>query len=86
MDKEGEESSADSAVDIKEITPLALTSLSPRTPRSPVSFSSSGDAGPLADPEDDRPQHGIVKKRINDVSNFNHKICIIVVNLILCAS
>ena len=79
MDRVNEESSADSAVDIKEVTPqvtpLVLTSLSPRTPRSPGSRSDSeGEAqvdedGAIAEPEDDRPREGFVKKRVNDVSN-----------------
>ena len=83
MDKISEESSsADSAVDIPKITPLALTSLSPRTPRSQGSMSRSDsegegheggeghedEEGAVAEPEDDRPKQGLVRRRVNDVS------------------
>ena len=69
MDKEAEHSSGDSAVDVRDVTPLALTSLSPRTPRSPESSARSGTEA-VAEPENDLPQHGFVKKRVNDVSRF----------------
>ena len=77
MEKGGEEtSSADSAVDLKDISPLTLTSLSPRTPRSPELLSDSETRAPLAEPEDDRPQHGLVKMRVNDVSTIKcHILC-----------
>ena len=85
MDKGGEEtSSADSAVDLKDISPLTLTSLSPRTPRSPELLSDSETRAPLAEPEDDRPQHGLVKMRVNDVSTIKcqflcyHGYCLVV--------
>ena len=76
MDKLNGESSADSAVELQEVTPLALTSLSPRTPRSQGSRSYSegegqvDEEGAVAEPEDDRPREGLVRKRVNDVSNY----------------
>lgn len=53
-----------------DVTPLALTSLSPRTPVSTGSFSNS-EGGVLAEPEDDRPMPGFVRRRVDDVSGIS---------------